>query len=481
MANLIVTSGQFKWPQEIRGVPVVSAQEYLTNPVYSKKRYRVYNLCHTYKYQGVGYYVSLLGEARGHKVLPNVKTITEFSSAVITRIAGSELEHLWQKLLEPIRHDQFELSIYFGKNLALRYEKLAGALFNLFPAPLLRAQFVRVRERWQIKSVGAISMRHVPDDHWPYVIDYAKFYFSRDNRIQPRKKIRYDLALLLNPGESEPPSGKEAIEKFTRAFERFEIGVDIIDKTSFGKLAEYDALFIRETTAVNHHTFRFAQRAQVEGMVVIDDPLSIIRCTNKVYLAELLKKNRINIPRTQIVSKDNFEELAVSTQFPIILKKPDSSFSQGVVRADDHKQYLAKARELLVGSDLIILQEYMPTEFDWRIGFIDGREIYAAKYFMASKHWQIMNWKSQGRSRYGNTQAFALEEVPHDVIETARAAAHLIGDGLYGVDLKVHNGECYIIEVNDNPSIDAGVEDKVYGKKLYEAIALSFFHRLENQ
>ena len=44
-------------------------------------------------------------------------------------------------------------------------------------------------------------------------------------------------------------------------------------------------------------------------------------------------------------------------------------------------------------------------------------------------------------------------------MKTALRAANLLGDGLYGVDLKQTDDGCYVIEVNDNPNIDAGNED----------------------
>jgi glutathione synthase/RimK-type ligase-like ATP-grasp enzyme len=75
------------------------------------------------------------------------------------------------------------------------------------------------------------------------------------------------------------------------------INARLITHQDAARLLEFDALFIRETTAVNHHTYRLARRAQHEGLVVIDDPLSILRCTNKVFLAELLQKNKISTPR----------------------------------------------------------------------------------------------------------------------------------------------------------------------------------------
>ncbi len=35
------------------------------------------------------------------------------------------------------------------------------------------------------------------------------------------------------------------------------LSTEIITKNDFDRIPEFDALFIRETTAVNHHTYRF--------------------------------------------------------------------------------------------------------------------------------------------------------------------------------------------------------------------------------
>ena len=63
----------------------------------------------------------------------------------------------------------------------------------------------------------------------------------------------------------------------------------------------------------------------------------------------------------------------------------------------------------------------------------------------------------------------------------ATKAAGLIGDGLYGVDLKQVNGRILVMEVNDNPSVDAGVEDAVLRDDLYRAIMRGFVERLEQR
>ena len=57
------------WPFDIESARVVSAREYLTDPAWSDlQSARIVNLCRTDRYQGRGYYVSLLAEARGHRV-----------------------------------------------------------------------------------------------------------------------------------------------------------------------------------------------------------------------------------------------------------------------------------------------------------------------------------------------------------------------------------------------------------------------------
>lgn len=54
-----------------------------------------------------------------------------------------------------------------------------------------------------------------------------------------------------------------------------------------------------------------------------------------------------------------------------------------------------------------------------------------------------------------------------------------MGDGLYGVDIKMVKNKPYVIEVNDNPNIDAGIEDAVLQKELYEKVIASIFNRIE--
>jgi glutathione synthase/RimK-type ligase-like ATP-grasp enzyme len=290
---------------------------------------------------------------------------------------------------------------------------------------------------------------------------------------------RYDIALLYDPGDKTKPSNDRAIENLIKAGNSQRVGIDIISKDDYGRLAEYDALFIRTTTGVNHYTFRFARRAVAEGLVVIDHPDSILRCTNKVYLAELMKKHSIPTPRTLIVHRKNRSSVLSTLGLPCIIKQPDSSSSMGVVKVEDDQQLYEILERFLSKSEMVIGQEYMPTDFDWRIGMLDNQPLFACKYFMAHRHWQIARRDRTGRVYYGNTEATVLEDVPPKILRTAINAANLIGDGLYGVDLKEIDGKCYLIEINENPNIDAGDEDTVGGNAIYDTIIASFIRRIE--
>ncbi len=63
------------------GCPVVHMDDYLTGQEYFKlKGVQVINLCRSYRYLSVGYYTSLLAEARHHRIIPTVKTMMDLSS-----------------------------------------------------------------------------------------------------------------------------------------------------------------------------------------------------------------------------------------------------------------------------------------------------------------------------------------------------------------------------------------------------------------
>src|SRR5205814_9584761 len=193
---------------------------------------------------------SLLAEARGHRAIPNVTTIQDLKSLAIVRSITNELDELIQNSLSNIKSKDFTLSIYFGQNAAKQYEKLSKQLHDLFQAPLLRAEFVFNKE-WSLHNISPIPLNEVSELHKRYLMNFAKAYFARHRftGLKPKNKI-YDLAILTNPLESDPPSNRKAIQQFIEVGESLGFAMELITKDDYKRLSEFDALFIRETTSV---------------------------------------------------------------------------------------------------------------------------------------------------------------------------------------------------------------------------------------
>jgi glutathione synthase/RimK-type ligase-like ATP-grasp enzyme len=482
--HLVVVESLKDWHPDYPAVRVVTARDYLSSPEYLKARdIRVINLCRSYRYLSTGYYCSLLAEPRSHRVIPTVRTLTSLSSKSIYSLNMEDLDGLIQKSLKQRPTDgaqSFEVPIFFGRSEDPVLADLARQIFGLFRCPLLKVEF-RYQGRWQLGTVKALPLNgSASGPHRRFFIEALSAYLAKPFRApRARSTARWELAVLRNPNEKTPPSNAGALQKFIKAGKKQGVDVELIEKKDYERLAEYDALFIRETTGIAHHTYRFARKAQIEGLAVIDDPDSILKCTNKVYLAELMAAHRIPAPKTRILQKGHSESEHLDIGFPLVLKIPDGAFSRGVFKANDAREFKALTERLFRESDLILAQEFLYTRFDWRIGILHGQPLFACQYFMSRAHWQVVKHEASGRSVEGGFKTFAVEDAPTPVVETALRLAALIGDGLYGVDLKQNDNGVYVIEINDNPNLDAGIEDRVLGDRLYERVVAEFVRRLE--
>jgi glutathione synthase/RimK-type ligase-like ATP-grasp enzyme len=483
--HLILIERPADWPSDLPPLPRMTAKDFIDandeTDLAADRQLRVINLCRGYRYGSMGYYCSLLAEARGQRILPSVGTALDLSRKTIYEPLTEDLDEDLQKYLRGHDAREIRLWIFLGRASNPAFQDLADDLFERLPCPLLAVD-LHQDNRWQIHRVRPIGLSELDRDQRQLFAEALQHYLAGVWQ-NPRRRSpgRYDLAILHDPTDALPPSNPRALKAFIRAGKRLGLDVELITRKDYGRLAEYDALFIRETTAINHHSFRFAKRAEAEGLVVIDDPISILRCTNKVYLAELLRTHRIRTPATQILRRERTLELEPPLDYPVVLKIPDGAFSVGVTKVHDAAELKDVAERMFQKSDLILAQEYLYTEYDWRIGVLNRQPLYACQYFMSKDHWQIYQHKAGGGVVEGAARTLPLERVPPAVIKTAVKAARLIGTGLYGVDLKqTRQGVC-VIEINDNPNIDAGVEDQILKEQLYEEIMAEFLRRLDQR
>jgi glutathione synthase/RimK-type ligase-like ATP-grasp enzyme len=470
------------FPCAVPGADVVSASTYLTDPGYGESRHaQVLNLCRADRYQGRGYYVSLLAEARGHRPLPEVKAIRDVQSNDFDHLLTEETRALAQQALSTHDDETCDVDSYFGRDPKGKTDSLCQQLFAQLRIPLLRASFERRNGEWQLGRMRILSAADIPSAHHHIVVDAAVDYIGLDSaRVRKLTAGSPSVAILHNKDEPDPPSNAEALRRFVRAAEMLGMHASFIGRNDIERLAEFDALFIRDTTRVNHYTYQFARRAAAEGLVVIDDPESILKCNNKVYLNELLTRHHVPMPKTLTVHRDNIDHIVPLLGLPCVLKQPDSAFSIGVEKIHSQESLRAGLDKLLAKSELIVAQEWLPTTFDWRVAIFDRRPLFVCKYFMAPGHWQVIK-REPDRRLEGSTAALTVGETPEIVVQTALRAANLIGDGLYGVDLKEANNQCYVMEVNENPNVDAGNEDGVLGDALYREMMGVFLRRIQER
>lgn len=438
---------------------VITFNTYLRDyPKHNEPKTRIINLCDSSQYLSKGYYCSLLAEARKHQVLPSVKTINALRNG--------------QTLMLNVGH--LDDALYFGHAVNELQNKAAKAVFKQYPAPIL---FVDEAGLLQQGSLASLNTQQ----HQDFVAKLTEFTQTQWRISSSQKRYRWDMAILVDHNEKVPPSDKDAIARFIKAAAKHGIYAQALSFEEIDNIAQFDALFIRQTTAIDHPTYRLASKAHSLGLVVIDDAESILRCCNKVYLHDAFNYQKVPSLKTLVVadqSDETISQLEEAFTYPLVLKMPEGSFSKGVYKVTDRNELAAKLAELFEFSALVLAQEYMYTEYDWRVGVLNGRAIYACRYLMARNHWQIYNHDAK-RFFSGGFETLPTFELPKAVLDAALKACKTVGKGLYGVDVKEHQGRAYVLEVNDNPSIDHKVEDGYLGDELYMIIMEEFKQRLE--
>ena len=156
---------------------------------------------------------------------------------------------------------------------------------------------------------------------------------------------------------------------------------------------------------------------------------------------------------------------------PVVIKAPYTSFSRYVEKAACETSFRDVAKRFFKKSDVLAIQKFTPTAFDWRVGVLNNDVLYVCKYMIPKGKWKH-GAKLRGKPTviWGRTVSFAETEIcQRGLREVALKACSVVGKGLYGVDIKEVDGDYVVVEVNDNPSIYAGYEDSM-DKDIYQRI-----------
>lgn len=240
--------------------------------------------------------------------------------------------------------------------------------------------------------------------------------------------------------------------------------VEVLDVADLRRLSEFDACYLRLDTNVLGLSWAASRYAWELGLRVVDDPGSILTCMNKAHVQGLLEAAGVPTPQTVLLTRAGYDALDPEAMFqelgaPIVVKAPSGAFSSAVEKADDARDLKGLVRRFSGRSDVVLLQRYTPSTYDWRVGILCGEPLYAARYHIPQGAWRIHDRPEGGtRREWAKVERVHLDDVPWKVMDAAFRAGRAVGNGLYGVDVKQVEGGAVVIEVNDNPNIDFGEE-----------------------
>ena len=415
----------------------------------------LWNACRALGYLSAGYYASLLAEAQGHTPWPPVATLLDWTSGPGGTVRGDPLP--------PAERWTGVVRLLLGR--------------PAHPSP----DALRAARRLAHLAVPALDAWCDPDGG-VHVSAVPLAALSPDERraladappppapVPPPPRRGRRLGLLSDPSAVLAPSDPIALQRFDAAARDQGFEVVRLTPADLPRLAELDALLLRDSTHPLHHTYAFARAAEALGLAVIDDAASIRCCGNKVYQAELFRLRGVPRPRTRVTDRRGLRRAAAALGYPLVLKAPDGFSSRGVHRVRDADELLAVGAALLARSHLIVLQAFVPSAYDWRVGVVGRQPVFACRYWMCGEHWQVVSYDADGGFQEGAHDTLAVENAPAEVVRVAVEAAGLFGDGLYGVDVKMTPDGPVVVEVNDAPSIEHGVEDQAAGAALYRRV-----------
>ena len=276
------------------------------------------------------------------------------------------------------------------------------------------------------------------------------------------------IACFVEKYNFTDPREEGALQNFKKAAENSGNQFSFLFRENIQDIPSYDAVFIRATTDPLFTSYIVSKTAHEYGLRVIDDPESIKICANKIHQYELFEK--YDVPRipTMFLSKDDLHHKRIEEIFdtlgkPVVIKAPYTSFSRYVEKAACETSFREVAKRFFKKSDVLAIQKFTPTAFDWRVGVLGNDLLYVCKYMIPKGKWKH-GAKLRGKATviWGRTVSVEKKDIPPRLREVALKACSVIGKGLYGVDLKEVNGDYVVVEVNDNPSIYAGYEDSMY-------------------
>ena len=103
-------------------------------------------------------------------------------------------------------------------------------------------------------------------------------------------------------------------------------------------------IFWLNTVLYQHHTIENYLDRELE--IVGQTPESVDVYDDKMVTNRLLKSNNIPIPRNELITKENYNDLSLDLEFPLVLKPIRGRGSQGVTKIENRKELIENLNEI---------------------------------------------------------------------------------------------------------------------------------------
>ena len=194
---------------------------------------------------------------------------------------------------------------------------------------------------------------------------------------------------------------------------------------------------------------------------MINTRASMLTCDNKLTTALLFEKFGLPTPRTAFVSNENNIKTAldkVGGKFPVILKTLTGTQGVGVIKIESYEGLVATLQAMWKLEAEVLIQEFMPSDFDIRTFCVDN------KIFASTKRTHSSYDFRSNTHRGAEAEPYILSKDEKElVLKAARASrAYMVG-----VDHIIHKGKPYLLEINGSPG--SGADYEGYQHKDYYA------------
>src|SRR5690606_27794902 len=167
-------------------------------------------------------------------------------------------------------------------------------------------------------------------------------------------------------------------------------------------LRNYDGILIRALTDPLNTSYVVARTAEMLGKRVLDHSDAIRVCCDKVNMYSRLMSAGVSLPETRFLEEAELTAVKAARLFeelgtPLVLKAPNSSFSAYVDKVTTPEAFVRVGKRFMRRADRIVVQQYIPSEFDWRVITLAGRGPAVLRDAVAPAQWIYKDRTPYGR------------------------------------------------------------------------------------